>query len=72
MTLRKIPHRLTSDDIGQKVHAVILAGGSQDNPLARYRAMPAMEIGALRPSAYRARWLCGPDMANALQVPTRS
>ena len=44
VTLRKID-RLAYDDIGQKVHAVILAGGQQDNPLARFRAMPAVEVG---------------------------
>ena len=27
------------------VHGVILAGGPSDNPLARYRAMPAVELG---------------------------
>jgi len=27
------------------VHAVILAGGPSDNALARYRAMPAVELG---------------------------
>lgn len=27
------------------MHGVILAGGPSDNPLARYRAMPAVELG---------------------------
>ncbi|KAK9794930.1 hypothetical protein WJX73_010196 [Symbiochloris irregularis] len=45
VTLRKIA-RLTVDDISRKVHAVILAGGPQNNPLARFRAMPAVELGA--------------------------
>ncbi len=52
-TLRKID-RITTDDISRSVHAVILAGGPSDNPLARYRAMPAVELGEqyLRPSQY--------------------
>ena len=33
------------EDISKSVHAIILAGGSADNPLARYRAMPAVELG---------------------------
>lgn len=43
-TLRKID-RISSEDISRSVHAVILAGGPSDNPLARYRAMPAVELG---------------------------
>ena len=42
--MRKID-RITSDDISRTVHAVILAGGPSDNPLARFRAMPAVELG---------------------------
>ena len=36
---------ITVEDISKNVHAIILAGGSSDNPLARYRAMPAVELG---------------------------
>ena len=36
---------ITVEDISKSVHAIILAGGSADNPLARYRAMPAVELG---------------------------
>ena len=36
---------ITVEDISKSVHAIILAGGSSDNPLARYRAMPAVELG---------------------------
>lgn len=43
-TLRKID-RITTDDISRSVHAVILAGGPSENPLARFRAMPAVELG---------------------------
>jgi hypothetical protein len=32
-------------EITQSVAALVLAGGSSDNPLARARAMPALEIG---------------------------
>lgn len=32
-------------DMSQTVAALVLAGGSSDNPLARARAMPALEIG---------------------------
>ncbi len=34
------------EDISASVHAIILAGGPADNPLARYRAMPSVELGA--------------------------
>ncbi|BDA43485.1 Glucose-1-phosphate adenylyltransferase [Coccomyxa sp. Obi] len=37
---------ITVEDISKSVHAIILAGGSSDNPLARYRAMPAVELGS--------------------------
>ncbi|CAK0781127.1 hypothetical protein CVIRNUC_005292 [Coccomyxa viridis] len=37
---------ITVEDISKSVHAIILAGGSADNPLARYRAMPAVELGS--------------------------
>jgi glucose-1-phosphate adenylyltransferase len=33
-------------EITQSVAALVLAGGSSDNPLARARAMPALEIGS--------------------------
>lgn len=36
---------ITVEDISKSVHAIILAGGSSDNPLARFRAMPAVELG---------------------------
>ena len=36
---------VSSEDVTQNVHAVILAGGPSDNPMARYRAMPSMELG---------------------------
>jgi glucose-1-phosphate adenylyltransferase len=32
--------------LSDSVHGVILAGGPADNPLARFRAMPAVELGA--------------------------
>ncbi len=32
-------------DMSRSVAALVLAGGSSDNPLARNRAMPAIEIG---------------------------
>ncbi len=35
------------EDISASVHAIILAGGPADNPLARYRAMPSVELGAM-------------------------
>ena len=47
VTLRKIA-KLTVDDISRRVHAVILAGGPQNNPLARFRAMPAVELGEVQ------------------------
>ena len=37
---------VTVEDISSSVHAIILAGGPADNPLARYRAMPSVELGA--------------------------
>ncbi|KAK9831226.1 hypothetical protein WJX74_008354 [Apatococcus lobatus] len=37
---------VSSEDVTQNVHAVILAGGPSDNPMARYRAMPSMELGS--------------------------
>ena len=39
---------VTVEDISASVHAIILAGGPADNPLARYRAMPSIELGARR------------------------
>jgi hypothetical protein len=41
---------ITVEDISKSVHAIILAGGSSDNPLARFRAMPAVELGTDRTS----------------------
>ncbi|KAK9828450.1 hypothetical protein WJX72_000056 [[Myrmecia] bisecta] len=37
---------LSNRAVNNSVHAVILAGGPSDNPLARFRAMPAVEIGS--------------------------
>lgn len=34
-----------SQEMASSVAALVLAGGSSDNPLARARAMPALEIG---------------------------
>lgn len=36
---------VSQGDISRSVAALVLAGGSSDNPLARNRAMPAIEIG---------------------------
>ncbi len=42
--------------ISTSVAALVLAGGSSDNPLARNRAMPAIEIG--EPNAQQDDVLC--------------
>ena len=45
---------MSQSDIAGSVAALVLAGGSSDNPLARDRAMPALEIGeALGMAWYR-------------------
>ena len=52
LSLRKID-KITGEDISRSVHAVILAGGPSDNPLARTRAMPAVELGGHTLSGWR-------------------
>ncbi len=37
---------MAQSDITTTCAALVLAGGSSDNPLARHRALPALEIGA--------------------------
>ena len=41
---------MPQQEITQSVAALVLAGGSSDNPLARARAMPALEIGTCWPA----------------------